>query len=168
MGANSNAAAQDELARVLEDNMGLVVLLAKSFNPRNEDEYEEFVHLGRIGLWKAHLKYDPARSRFSTMAYYYIRWEILRHLSKKPSEAQLDEAIVIEDTKFNLDNIWEYLPKNLSDKERKVIELRLVDNHTFVDIGKIMGYSRGWANNTYKSALEKIEHANQEKKNTVV
>lgn len=160
MGVSSKQAAQDELARVLEDNMGLVVLLAKSFHPRNEDEYEEFVHLGRIGVWKAHQKHDPSRSRFSTTAYHYIRWEILRHLSKKPSEAQLDDAIVVEDTNFKLDNLWEYLPKTLSDKEKKVVELRLVDNHTFVDIGKIMGYSRGWANNTYKSALEKIEHAN--------
>lgn len=161
MGTAHNETAQDQLAHIIEKNMGLVVLLAKSFNPRNKDEYDEFIQLGRIGVWKAHIKYDPTRGTFPTLAWNYIKWEILRHLDKKNPETQLEEPMSIEDTKYICDSIWEYLPSNLSQKEKRVVKLRLIDRHTFLDIGNIMGYSRGWANNTYKRALEKIKHANE-------
>ena len=155
----NTAAEQDELAHILEDNMGLVFLLAKSFNPRNENEFDEFVQLGRIGLWKAYKKHDPQRSVFSTTAWHFIRWEILRHLEKRSKESyELDENLIAG--KSTEDSLWEYLPPTLSDIEKKVVELRLVDNRTFLNIGEVMGYSRGWANNIYRAALEKIKYAN--------
>ena len=163
-----NAVSEDRLASMIEENMGLVVLLAKSFRPRDDEERDEFVQLGRIGLWKAILKHDPRRSQLSTTAWHYIRWEILRHLQRKSSQdLQLDETIPVEDSKISLDSLWEYLPDSLSDKERTVLSLRL-DGYTFVDIGNKMGFSRGWANNTYRSAVDKIQDANSEQTNTVM
>lgn len=172
---SANAAREDRLASMIEENMGLVVSLAKSFKPRTHEEYEEFVQLGRIGLWKAYEKHDPAKAAFSTNAWHHIRWEIMRHLNSKQVKSytkdvclclQLDDSTPVVDNSCT-ENLWEYLPDSLSDRERQVIQLRL-DGHTFVDIGKRMGYSRGWANITYKAALEKIADASdQEKKDTV-
>jgi RNA polymerase sigma factor (sigma-70 family) len=158
----ANAVGEDQLASVIEQNMGLVVSLAKSFRPRTEDELEEFVQLGRIGLWKAYKKHDPSRAAFSTNAWHHVRWEIMRHLSKKKPLLQLDDSVQFEDNR-STESLWEYLPDTLTDRERQVIQLRL-DGHTFIDIGKQMGYSRGWANITYRTALKKITDASKPKK----
>lgn len=160
--------ATEQLDFVMESNMGLVVLVAKSFNPRNSDELDEFIQLGRIGMWKAIGKHDPSRAKLSTLIWHYVRWEILRYLKKrKRLEIQLDESLPIEDNLTVDSSIWEYLPDCLTYNEHGVIKLRL-QGHTFVDIGNEMGYSRGWANNTFKTALQKINHANQEKTHTYV
>lgn len=155
--------ATEQLDSAMESNMGLVVLLAKSFNPRSIDELDEFVQLGRIGMWKAIKKHDPSRAKLSTLIWHYVRWEILRYLKKRSkSEIQLDESIPIADNLEIDSSIWEYLPDCLTYNENSVIKLRL-KGHTFVDIGHEMGYSRGWANNTFKTALKKISYANKEK-----
>lgn len=159
---NNQEISQERLASIIEDNMGLVIRLVEIFKPKSPEEYDEFIQLGRIGLWKAVLKYDPARSKFSTTAWHYIRFEILRHIQKRSEQqvAQLEDLIPVEDTHTNvLNHIWEYVPDSLSEKEQAVLNLRL-SGYTFVNIGNQMGFSRGWANNTYNSAVEKIRHAN--------
>ena len=154
--------SEEQLASLIEENMGLVVKLAKTFNPKNEDELEEYIQLGRIGLWKAMQKYDGTRAKFSTYAWRPIRWEILRYLSKKKRpEAQLDETFDVEDRSVDI-QLWEVLPEHLTSNEIKVLELKL-EGKNFVEIGKDMGKSRGWANNIYKTAIEKILDANKEK-----
>ena len=143
--------------------MGLVVLVAKSFNPRDENELDEFVQLGRIGAWKAISKHDPKRAKLSTIIWHYVRWEILRYLKRQDNpEIQLDESMPLADNLVVDSCVWEYLPDYLTCNEQEVIKLRL-QGHTFLGIGTELGYSRGWANNTFKAALEKINNANEEK-----
>jgi hypothetical protein len=36
-----------------------------------------------------------------------------------------------------------------------------LEGYTFSDIGDSLGYSRGWANNIYKTAVKKINEANE-------
>lgn len=159
----TKAVSGEQLGSLLEDNMGLVVTLAKSFNPRDENELDEFVQIGRIAAWKAIQKHDPSRAALSTLIWHYVRWDILRHLDKNRAhfEHQLDESIPMEDNLVVSSDFWQLLPDCLTCNERKVVELRL-DGHSFVDIGKEIGYSRGWANNTFKAALKKIRDANKE------
>jgi DNA-directed RNA polymerase specialized sigma subunit len=45
----------------IEANMGLVVSVVNSFNPKSDEERDEYIQAGRIGLWKALQKYDPNR-----------------------------------------------------------------------------------------------------------
>lgn len=166
MVSSSSSDVTGQLDSLMEDNMGLVVLVAKSFNPRNEDELDEYVQLGRIGMWKAIKKHDPSRAKLSTLIYHYARWEILRFLKKRDNpEIQLEESFSLEDNLVIDSVIWELLPDCLSCYERDVIKLRL-QGYTFLDIGKELGYSRGWANNTYRTALQKIKDANEEETDT--
>ena len=66
--------------QLILDNMGLVVSLARSFSPRNQQELEEYIQSGRIGLWRAVKNYNSSKGALSTLAWNYIRWEIIRNL----------------------------------------------------------------------------------------
>ena len=55
--------------------------------------------------------------------------------------------------------LGELEPNNLTEKERGVLRLR-VCGYTMKDIGKHFNHSRGWANETFKSAVKKIKNAN--------
>ena len=156
----------EQLASLMEENMGLVVLLANAFKPKNQQELDEFMQLGRIGLWKAIKKYDPKKAKLSTLIWHSVRWEILRHLDKEKNRKgflPINDAICGDVDKSH--NFWEIMPDTLNEKESEVIQLRL-EGHTFMDIGKRLGYSRGWANNIFKTAINKIKESNgKEEKN---
>lgn len=160
--AEQLAQATDNIDSLFENNMGLVVLLAKSFKPRNETEFEEYVQSGRIGLWKAYKSYKPELAKFTTIAWYCIRNEILREIYKHNkfsakhgpiSSSTLHESVSIE-------NIEEYLPSNITKDEKMVLEKRL-NGSTFLEIGKEMNCSSCWANKVYLGALKKIRGANE-------
>ena len=59
---------------LIEQNMGLVVSVVNSFNPAGQEEKEQYIQAGRIGLWKALQKHDPSKSALSTYAWNPIRW----------------------------------------------------------------------------------------------
>lgn len=148
------------------DNMGLVVSLAKSFRPPNPTELDEYIQLGRIGLFKAIRKHDPSKAKLSTLAWLYIRWEIIRYIESQNKNITLP---LLTDKSYDVDmSIWEVLPDSLTDIEKQVVALRL-EGRTFKDIGKKLGdYSRGWANTLYTRAIKKANEANQEEAHTNV
>jgi len=155
---------QDQLASLLEENMGLVVFLAKSFNPTSHYDLEEFIQIGRIAAWKAILKHDPERAALSTLIWHHVRWAILRDLDRrKKQHVQLDDTIPIEDKSVS-SIVWEYVPDYLTNNEQTVLDMRM-QGHTFVDICSTLGFSRGWSNNVFKSAIKKINEANEKKTN---
>jgi len=65
---------------LIEKNMGLVVSVVNSFNPKSNTEKEDYIQAGRIGLWKALEKHDPEKSALSTFAWNPIRWEIIKEI----------------------------------------------------------------------------------------
>lgn len=149
----------NELASVIEDNMGLVISISKQFKLYDPNDREDLIQHGRIGLWKAAKNHDPNRgTKFVTTAYTYIRIEMLRFLQGKKDHYQLDETLPIEGKPQK--NTWEYIPTTLSTLEQKVLDLRLC-GHTFVSINKQMGRKRGWSNNVFKKVIKKIQNANK-------
>ena len=163
MKRDRNAADQE---RLISDNQGLVVFLAKSFNP-NDTDLDDYIQVGSIGLWKAASKFDPNRgSAFTTLAWYCIRNEIIRYIKKEQrykdkrcSDEYSNWMISNEQTPMKV-NLFESFPDSLTDTERSIVDLRL-QGHTFVEIGdKIGGMSKGGASNLFKNALKKIRIAN--------
>lgn len=146
--------------QLIHQNMGLVVQLAKSFHPHSAEELDEYIQLGRIGLLKAIRKHDPSRGALTTVAWHYIRWEIIRYLNANRQE---HEVLFDEHAAPTAHSpVWELLPDSLSDTERQVVTLRAEGNHTFREIGQILGgFTRGWANKVFKAALVKIREANE-------
>lgn len=153
----SNATPK-QLDSIIDENMGIVASVVKTFKPKTSEELEEYTQLGRIGLWKAIKKYDADRSAMSTNMWLHVKWEISRYLhnkKKKPIELQLDDSLELNEAKTTIDNLWEYIPSNITDDEKHILELRMM-GHTFSSIGKILNKSSFWINKRYKKAIEKI------------
>jgi len=157
----------DSMEKLIADNMGLVVNIVKSLRPPNRTEYEEYVQLGIIGLWKAIQKHDHSKAKLSTMAWYYIRWEIIRYINKSKkyhtlvnnTDAHYRCELVAKERSlsFKPNELQESLPSTLSPSELVVVNMRS-QGYTFQEIGnELGGFTRGWANKLFKSALEKIK-----------
>lgn len=157
MDINYSQATSEQLDSMINDNMGIVASVVKTFKPKTSEELEEYTQLGRIGLWKAIKNYDSDRSAMSTNMWLHVRWEISRYLhnkKKKPIELQLDDSLDLAESNTK-DDLWEYVPINMTDDEKRIIELRIM-GHTFSKIGKLLNKSSFWINKKYKKAIEKI------------
>ena len=131
-------------------------VLNKKF-PMNRFD-DDFQQIARLGLWKACLRYDETKSKFSTYAVPAIENEIkmeLRKMSRKPIEVSL-EALV-KDTNENsetltvsgmligeqdvgfVDTIW--VDKELTDRQKRILGL-LYDGMVQADIAREIGISQ--------------------------
>jgi len=154
----------DTQESLILENQGLVITLVKHFNPPTSTEFDEYVQVGDIGLWKAAQKYDKNRGAFSTIAWHCIRNEIIRYIQKekKHSVTLIDNSILDNKSVFTPNSSFsENLPASLTEKEVKVISLRLA-GYTFVEIGEINNISKGGASNIYKRAIKKIRISNKD------
>ena len=52
--------------------------------------------------------------------------------------------------------LWEILPDDLPEMEKKVIEARVLQNYTLKEIGERFGRSKQWAATILKKAIAKI------------
>ena len=140
--------------------------MAKSFNPPNDAEFDEYKQVGNIGLWKAAQNFRPSTGNaFSTMAWYCIRNEIIRYIKKQKKHISIAidntslENIDLEPTN-NSSNLSEYLPNYLTKEEKTVLKLR-VQGYTFLEIGVEMGgLTKNNVGNIFKNASKKVRIAN--------
>jgi RNA polymerase sigma factor (sigma-70 family) len=140
----------------LSKNIGLIIKLAKSFNPTDTTQLDEYIQLGRIGFLKALRHHDPKRGKLSTLAWMCIRQEILRHIKQdqKHNAASLNNDIPEDKV---LVDIHHYLPSSLTPDERRILILRS-EGCTFKEIGQQTGgHTRIWINKRYKSAINKVK-----------
>lgn len=137
--------------------MGLIITVAKNFNPPNSFVLDDYIQAGRIGLLKAIRTHDISRGTFSTTAWHNIRWAILGHMKNEPIESVL--PITMEPSGEYHEAITDYLPNTLSDREKEVIMLR-TEGYTFKAIGEKTGYSKSWAHYIFCSGVKKIRQSN--------
>lgn len=139
------------------ENEALVYhVLNKKFPMSRFDD--DFQQIARLGLWKACLRYDETKGKFSTYAVPAIENEIkmeLRKMGRKPIEVSL-EALV-KDTDENserltisgiligeqdvgfVDTIW--VDKELTDRQKRILSL-LYDGMVQADIAREIGISQ--------------------------
>lgn len=153
---------------LIEDNIALIKKLAQSFKPKNDTELDDYIQEGRIGLLKAIRHHDPAKGQLSTIAWNSIRWEILRYIERNKnknhkSTDDIDDGICYNDN-IDIDEQFFYLTK----QEKQVVQQKLEGNN-FTEIGKLNGYSRGWANKIFRGAANKIKNYEKqyEEENTI-
>ena len=135
------------------ENEALVYhVLHKKFPMSRFDD--DFQQIARLGLWKACLRYDETKGRFSTYAVPAIENEIkmeLRKMSRKPIETSLDALITDtsgltiseicmgeQDVGF-IDTIW--VDKELTDRQKRILSL-LYDGMVQADIAREIGISQ--------------------------
>jgi RNA polymerase sigma factor (sigma-70 family) len=150
---------------LIEANMGLVVSVVNLFSPKSDEERDEYIQAGRIGLWKALQKYDPDRGcKFSPYARNPIRWEIIKAINayKKYNNHLEPNDLIVGYLETNNDSdFWEYIPDDMfTDEEKQVIYLRL-SNYNFTEICKKIGRGRHYTKKLFMSAVEKLRETNE-------
>ena len=115
---------------------------------------DDFQQIARLGLWKACLRYDETKGKFSTYAVPAIENEIkmeLRKMSRKPIETSLD-ALIMDTSGLTIseicmgeqnvefvDTIW--VDKELTDRQKRILSL-LYDGMVQADIAREIGISQ--------------------------
>ena len=170
---------------LVEHNLRLVAHIAKKYQNVDED-MEDLISTGTIGLIKAIDSFDAGKGKLSTYASRCIDNELLmllRAKKKKSREVSLYEPIgtdregneinlldiieqeqtdVIEqmEVKEHLKRLSGLIDEKLDDREKEILNLRygLVDDKevTQREIGKNLGISRSYVSRIEKKALEKL------------
>lgn len=182
-GNNAEAAKAREI--LIERNLRLVAHIAKKYQNVDED-MEDLISIGTIGLIKAVGTFDAGKGRLATYACRCIDNELLMMLrAKKKSsrEVSLYEPIgtdkegneinlldiieqqqtdIVEEMELceNIKKMFCYLEECLTERERNIINMRYGlttgEEITQCEIGEQMGISRSYVSRIEKKALEKL------------
>lgn len=170
---------------LIERNLRLVAHIAKKYQNVDED-MEDLISIGCIGLIKAVDTFDAGKGRLATYACRCIDNELLmllRSKKKTSREVSLFEPIgqdkegneirlvdiieqqqpdIIDSMELdrNKKKLYELLDKCLTEKEREILILRYGLNGkseaTQSEIGEYMGISRSYVSRIEKKALQKL------------
>ena len=173
---------------LIEHNLRLVAHIAKKYQNVDE-EMEDMISIGTIGLIKAIDSFDSGKGKLSTYASRCIDNELLMFLrakKKTSKEVSLYEPIgtdregneinlldIIEQDQIDVVDRMEAEDKlsrlsglihdTLNDREREIITLRygLTNEYevTQREIGRKLGISRSYVSRIEKRALEKLKAA---------
>ena len=171
---------------LIEHNLRLVAHIAKKYQNVDED-MEDLISIGTIGLIKAIGSFDAGKGKLSTYASRCIDNELLmllRAKKKTSREVSLYDPIgtdkegneislldVIEqeqtdivermETKCRIGRLPELIEERLTDREKQIIMLRygLQSGRevTQREIGRMLGISRSYVSRIEKRALEKLK-----------
>lgn len=91
----------------------------------------------------------------------WIKQKVSEELSNayKPKEDEQINNAFLECTEFDDTKVFVYdlINRYLDDEEREVFELKFFEGRGFVEVGKIMGFSKDTAQRRYKRSLNKIK-----------
>lgn len=170
---------------LVERNLRLVVHIVKKYQNADED-IEDFISIGCIGLIKAIKTFDEKKGRLATYACRCIENELLMFLrgkKKSSREVSLFEPIgqdkegneihlvdvieqnqpdIVESMELsgNIKRLLVLMDTDLTDRERQIIIMRygLYGNRevTQNEIGEALGISRSYVSRIEKKALGKL------------
>lgn len=165
--------------------MRLVAHIAKKYQ-NSDEEMDDLIATGSLGLIKAVRTFDINKGRFATYACRCIDNELLMLLrsrkkiskevslyepigqDKEGNEIQLMDIIeqkntdIIEELELsdNKKKMYELISQSLNDRERLILAMRYgimgYEEHTQSEIGEKMGISRSYVSRIEKRAVEKL------------
>jgi RNA polymerase sporulation-specific sigma factor len=166
-------------------NMRLVAHVVKKYQcPENEQE--ELISIGTIGLIKAIATVDTEKGRLSTYAARCIENELLMYFRSRKKqtkevsyyepigtdkegneislldviESQEPDAFELLSAKDDTKKVYEMLPSVLTKREREVLTLRYGlyggKEYTQREVAEYMGISRSYISRIEKTAIEKL------------
>lgn len=183
---NDKEAAKEAKNILVERNLRLVAHIAKKYQNVDE-EMEDLISIGCIGLIKAIDSFDVQKGRLATYACRCIDNELLMMLRGKKKTAKnvsLFEPIgqdkegneihlmdIIEQQQFdvveemelrsNVHKLFQYMRDCLTEREQQILLLRygLIGNTELTqnDIGQVFGISRSYVSRIEKKALQKLK-----------
>lgn len=154
------------IENIIDDNMGLIKHLVAQYNPPNDDIREQLIEAGRIGFWKAFKAYDAKtyKTKLPTIATQSIHWEIINTLKELKSHT-IPLSHSPEPYYTPTTAIWEYLPDNLSQLDKKVVDLRL-SRYTVQEIADLLDKSYITTRRLVTKIIYVLRRANCEQKET--
>jgi len=160
---------------LIEKNMGLVLKVVNRFNPKTQADRDAYIQAGRIGLWKALLKFSKhGGSKFSPYAWNPIKWEIIKEirsiapkkdsltissLDTPPYHKSNDYHNIEEDDSH--EPFWEMVPPTLTPLESQIIKLKL-EGYNVKEMSTKLNRNRSNIKKNYQSAIGKIRKVNDE------
>ncbi len=177
-----NISARNEL---IEHNLRLVAHIAKKYNKNNDNE--DLISIGTIGLIKAVSTYKSDKGRLATYASKCIENEILMSLrqnkkrqndislqegvgvDKEGNEVTLEEKLAdegksveeITDLKMRIERLYKAMKEKLTPRELEIVNLRYGLNGekevTQREIAENMGISRSYVSRIETKALNKLK-----------
>ena len=177
----------DQAARevLILRNLRLVAHLVKKYQGQ-ENEQEELISIGTIGLIKAITTVDLEKGRLSTYAARCIENELLMHFRAKKKmtkevsyyepigtdkegneihlldvmESQEPDAYELMTAKDDKRKMYECMAKVLTKRERKILSLRYGlyggEAYTQREVAERLGISRSYISRIEKNAIEKL------------
>ena len=177
----------DQAARevLILRNLRLVAHLVKKYQGQ-ENEQEELISIGTIGLIKAITTVDLEKGRLSTYAARCIENELLMHFRAKKKmtkevsyyepigtdkegneihlldvmESQEPDAYELITAKDDKKKLYEFMSKVLTKREREVLSLRYGlygrEGYTQREVAERLGISRSYISRIEKNAIEKL------------
>ena len=142
---------------LVEKHTGLVIVQAMKFHPTTLSDFDDYMSSGRIGLLKAIRHFDPGRdTKFSTYAAICIRREMIREVQRDKDSSTVNVGVnTVEDREKSFE-LWEILPDDLGDIEKRILEARILQNYTLKEIGEKFGRSKQWAGTMLKKIISKV------------
>ncbi|WP_054636881.1 sigma-70 family RNA polymerase sigma factor [Thalassobacillus sp. C254] len=127
---------------------------------------EEFIHVGKIALWKAYHSFDADKGTFSSLAFSYVRGEMLMLLRK---EARFTEKHTVTGEERELDmidphslepggeeaSIEPYISM-LSDREKTWVKAYVIHGYSIREIAAMHGVSSTTVKTWRRNALHKL------------
>ena len=149
---------KNETEKLLQDNYGLIVTQAIYFKPKNNHILEEFIQVGVLSFLKAASGFNPDKGKFSTYISNCIHNAIYDFVKKnnKQIHTKLDDMEYVRDIRENIDD---YLPQSLTDKEKAIVSLKL-HNYSKKEIMEILDIEASVLDSTLKQIKYKIKSAN--------
>ena len=139
---DNKSETQEELEeKLIHENYGLVVSQALCF--LDDNNFEDYIQAGLIGLLKAIRTYDENKAKFSTFASVCIR-NAISTLNKKVKKlgSQNLRGVLEHDKIYNSkENIEHYLPDFLSEEHKFIIKLK-IQGYTNAEIGSFMSCTK--------------------------
>lgn len=140
--ADSTPEEQKELEeKLIHQNYGLVVSQALCF--LNDNNFEDYIQAGLIGLLKAIRTHDKNKAIFSTFASICIK-NAISTMNKKINKIGNSEfRCVLEQDKTSdkKEDIGDYLPDFLSEENKFIVKLR-IQGYTNSEIGSFISCSK--------------------------
>lgn len=191
-GEDSEAAVEAKNI-LIERNLRLVAHIVKKYQNVDED-VEDLISIGCIGLIKAIDSFDERKGRLATYACRCIDNELLmmlRSKKKKSREVSLYEPIgqdkegneihlvdIIEQQQYdvveemeqqnNIRRLIQYMQESLTEREQQILIMRYglggKKELTQNDIGELFGISRSYVSRIEKKVLKKLKDRFEEEK----
>jgi RNA polymerase sigma-B factor len=162
--AHRPRAEPDGRARVIEEHLPLVEAIARRYAARGES-FDDLVQSGSIGLIKAVDRFDPHRGPpLAAFATPLIEGEI-RHALRTRRRRTAREAAVLLEARDDGDDEQERTEARLlvkrgwpalSDRERRLLELRYFRDLTQAQIADRVGLSQAQVSRLLRAALDRL------------